>query len=231
MDEVTVALGNSLRNFQEKTCSAYDTRELGREADARKKCQTKAAATRAAEAQKDVVASGNDVPATGQAEESGEMGKGTTQMAGDPPIVGPSRANEKVNSNQPNHIDVVQHVLAGTSRETGQGPAQTPTGFIPIVGQMGEDPAAVGPGHLDHVEGTASNTLPSKKRKHTKDHVVGIAGSTRSSGKEVAQTTDNALVTMPAGVSGEGDVHPEDTASKPPPSKKRKHAAKKKSPS
>lgn len=44
MDEVTAALGQSLRQFQEKTCSAYDTRELQREAVARKKRQTKAKA-------------------------------------------------------------------------------------------------------------------------------------------------------------------------------------------
>lgn len=44
MDEVTVALGKSLRNFQESTCSAFDTRELRREAGARRKRQAKAAA-------------------------------------------------------------------------------------------------------------------------------------------------------------------------------------------
>lgn len=44
MDGVTIALGQSLHEFQEKTCSAYDTRELRREADARKKRQTKAKA-------------------------------------------------------------------------------------------------------------------------------------------------------------------------------------------
>lgn len=48
MDEVTVALGTTLRDFQEKTCSAYDTKELSREADARRKrwikTQTKEAA-------------------------------------------------------------------------------------------------------------------------------------------------------------------------------------------
>lgn len=46
MDEVTIALGKSLRDFQEKTCSAFDTRELQREARARKKRQTKASATK-----------------------------------------------------------------------------------------------------------------------------------------------------------------------------------------
>lgn len=48
MDEVTIALGQSLCEFQEKTCSAYDTRELWREADARKKRQAKAAVTSSA---------------------------------------------------------------------------------------------------------------------------------------------------------------------------------------
>lgn len=44
MDEVTIALGQSLREFQGKTCSAYDTKELRREADARKKRRGKTAA-------------------------------------------------------------------------------------------------------------------------------------------------------------------------------------------
>lgn len=44
MDEVTVSLGKSLRDFQEKTCSAFDTRELRREAGARMKRKAKAAA-------------------------------------------------------------------------------------------------------------------------------------------------------------------------------------------
>lgn len=44
MDKVTVALGKSLHDFQEKTCSAYDTKELRREAGARRKRQAQAAA-------------------------------------------------------------------------------------------------------------------------------------------------------------------------------------------
>ena len=35
LKSVTVQLGNLLRNFQEKTCTAYDTQELKREATAR----------------------------------------------------------------------------------------------------------------------------------------------------------------------------------------------------
>lgn len=49
MDEVTIALGQSLRDFQEKTCSAYDTKELLREAGARRKRQAKAAAPQSSE--------------------------------------------------------------------------------------------------------------------------------------------------------------------------------------
>ncbi|KAF9455912.1 hypothetical protein BDZ94DRAFT_1178931, partial [Collybia nuda] len=42
MDEVTIALGKSLRDFEKKTCSAYDTRELRRKAGARQKRHAKA---------------------------------------------------------------------------------------------------------------------------------------------------------------------------------------------
>lgn len=46
MDKVTVDLGSSLRNFEEKTCSSFDTRELRREAGARRKRQAKAASAK-----------------------------------------------------------------------------------------------------------------------------------------------------------------------------------------
>jgi len=41
LDEVTVSLGNELRRFSEHTCSAFDTRELRREAAARIRRESK----------------------------------------------------------------------------------------------------------------------------------------------------------------------------------------------
>ncbi len=41
LDDETTALGNQLRDFQAKTCSSYATRELKREAEARKRCESK----------------------------------------------------------------------------------------------------------------------------------------------------------------------------------------------
>lgn len=41
MENVTVSLGKKLREFTSKTCSAYNTRELQRETDARKRRQAK----------------------------------------------------------------------------------------------------------------------------------------------------------------------------------------------
>jgi hypothetical protein len=40
-DQVTVSIGECLRVFAEKTCSAFDTRELQREADARNRRSSK----------------------------------------------------------------------------------------------------------------------------------------------------------------------------------------------
>lgn len=64
MDEVTVILGQSLRDFQEKTCSAYDTRELQREAGARRKRQAKAAAARDREKSQQAAQALGDVSVT-----------------------------------------------------------------------------------------------------------------------------------------------------------------------
>jgi hypothetical protein len=44
MEAVTVALGEKLREFKDKTCSAFITRELKRESDARARRQAKKAA-------------------------------------------------------------------------------------------------------------------------------------------------------------------------------------------
>jgi len=41
MDNITTRLGDELRKFSSKTCTAYETRELQREADARVRRQTK----------------------------------------------------------------------------------------------------------------------------------------------------------------------------------------------
>jgi hypothetical protein len=46
MDQVTVALGNQLREFQNITCASFETRELKREAEARKRRQAKTQNTR-----------------------------------------------------------------------------------------------------------------------------------------------------------------------------------------
>lgn len=64
MDEVTVLLGQSLRDFQEKTCAAYDTRELQREAGARRKRQAKAAAARDREKSQQAAQALGDVSVT-----------------------------------------------------------------------------------------------------------------------------------------------------------------------
>ena len=40
LDEVTISLGEAFRNFQDKVCSAYNAKELPREANAcRRQCQ------------------------------------------------------------------------------------------------------------------------------------------------------------------------------------------------
>jgi hypothetical protein len=44
LSQVTVSLGNSLREFEEKTCSMFETREMERERAARQRRQEKAKA-------------------------------------------------------------------------------------------------------------------------------------------------------------------------------------------
>lgn len=67
MDEVTIALGKSLRDFREKTCSAYDTKELQREAGTRRKRQTKAAAAQSGKNTCIAAHVSSDVPAVDSA--------------------------------------------------------------------------------------------------------------------------------------------------------------------
>lgn len=80
MDDVTIALGKSLRNFQEKTCSAYDTQELLREAGARKKRQAKAAAPQSSETVQDM----NSVPGEPPNASTSNLTMGTEQNSAGP---------------------------------------------------------------------------------------------------------------------------------------------------
>lgn len=105
MDEVTVALGNSLREFQEKTCSAYDTQELGREAGARRKRQAKAKAAEAGETGKDVVQTINGAPVVVQAGGSGEIGQEGTLITDNTPVVGQMGENRTVDNGHPEHVE------------------------------------------------------------------------------------------------------------------------------
>jgi hypothetical protein len=54
LSPVTTSLGNSLRTFEEKTCTAYDTRELERERAARQRRQEKSATNAASESRRPV---------------------------------------------------------------------------------------------------------------------------------------------------------------------------------
>lgn len=72
MDEVTVALGKSLRDFQEKTCSAYETRELRREAGARRKRQAKTAAAKSVEKEGEVPGADTNTGNAGPSKEAVE---------------------------------------------------------------------------------------------------------------------------------------------------------------
>lgn len=49
MEAITASLGEKLREFSQTTCSAFDTKELRREYDARIRRQTRQAATKARE--------------------------------------------------------------------------------------------------------------------------------------------------------------------------------------
>jgi hypothetical protein len=108
MDEVTTLLGESLRTFQEKTCSAYDTRELSREAGARYKRQAKAAAAQSR-------ATPQEVP----------------HVPGDTPVVLSS-----TNSNGEAEVQVAPHTTDNTGSNTSatkkRKRAKKPSGTPPV---------------------------------------------------------------------------------------------------
>jgi len=67
MEAVTVLLGQKLRDFSQTTCTAFDTRELRREYEARIRCQTRKAATKNCET---AVATSTNRQATNGSEET-----------------------------------------------------------------------------------------------------------------------------------------------------------------
>lgn len=94
MDEVTIALGQSLRDFQERTCSAYDTKELRREAEARKRRQAKAGMASNGE---DIVKEASEVPGNNVAGsiQPGEKGNLDSNLLNDTEDIAPPPTTKK----------------------------------------------------------------------------------------------------------------------------------------